>query len=264
MRIPTFVTLLLVASAAHTQALQFHDTNSPPEAVGMFYATRAISTTLLAECSARVPGDAVQWSQQLQTWLTAESQYLEKTDQYYRREAPKLQSLRNVDAQVESVIKPGLELIATSPDGAKKVDSFCRTHFEALSNGTFLARTPTAHKDVQALPWLEPQVSPQFIGVWANVVAGYENWWVLEPHSVVNYGTALGGGRCTGSSAAVLTLDRIEVKFGNAAVVSLRKSNGMLLLTAPGGVAAHKRVPKADICRKSNGEYYEGAPYAGG
>lgn len=113
-------------------------------------------------------------------------------------------------------------------------------------------------------PPLAPEVSPQFIGYWTNVVAGYENWWVIEPHSVVNYGTALSGGRCTGNSAKILSLDRLEVQFGNASIVSLSKSNGMMLFTAPHGIAVHKRVPKTDICRKANGEYYEGAPYVGG
>jgi hypothetical protein len=113
-------------------------------------------------------------------------------------------------------------------------------------------------------PQSKPELSAEFAGYWANIVAGYENWWVIGPHSVVNYGTALGGGRCTGDNAVILGRDRMEVPFGNAGAVSLSISDGLLLFSMPNGIAGHRRVPRADICRKANGEYYVGAPYVGG
>lgn len=110
----------------------------------------------------------------------------------------------------------------------------------------------------------ETRIAPEFLGYWTNIDARFKNWWVIGPNSVVNYGTALSGGRCTGHNATIIAPSRIEISFGNAATVDLSISDGLLLFGGPGGVVSHKRVPKADICRKVNGEYYEGAPYTGG
>jgi hypothetical protein len=106
-----------------------------------------------------------------------------------------------------------------------------------------------------------PQVAATFVGVWENVVPEYHNWWVIEPNRVVNYGIALSRGKCSGDEATIVGPNKIEVTFGNSGSVEMSKSDGLLLFSTSTGVAGHRRVQKSDICRKSDGTYYEGAPF---
>ena len=65
-----------------------------------------------------------------------------------------------------------------------------------------------------------------------------------------------------GSAATVLAADRLEIPFGNAATVRLSISeDGLLVFDAYRVHALHKRVVPSDICRRSDGSYFEGAPH---
>jgi hypothetical protein len=108
---------------------------------------------------------------------------------------------------------------------------------------------------------MPPRVAANFVGVWVNVVPEYHNWWVIEPDRVVNYGIALSKGKCSGDEATITGPNKIDVTFGNSGPVEMSISNGLLLFTSPDGVAGHRRVEKLDICRKSDGTYFEGAPF---
>jgi len=106
-------------------------------------------------------------------------------------------------------------------------------------------------------------LAPRYYGVWVNVIAANYNWWQIDAAGAVNYGIALDGGKCAGRAATVLSSNRIDVAFGNSGVVYLRLAEGDLLLfeAGPAKVSLHRRVEAANICRKSDGTYFEGAPY---
>jgi len=107
-----------------------------------------------------------------------------------------------------------------------------------------------------------PVISPSFYGVWTNVNQNMYNWWEIDPSGAINYGIARYPGKCGGSSATVLAADRLEIPFGDAATVRLSISeDGLLVFDAYRVHALHKRVVPSDICRRSDGSYFEGAPH---
>jgi hypothetical protein len=105
-------------------------------------------------------------------------------------------------------------------------------------------------------------IDPQFHGIWTNVNPDFFNWWEITSTLVVGYGIALENGKCSSNQAQILSENRIDVSFGNAAIVEMRILDEQLLFVADPATAYHKRVPREDICRKSDGTYFEGAPYA--
>jgi hypothetical protein len=106
-------------------------------------------------------------------------------------------------------------------------------------------------------------LAPRYYGVWVNVVPNYHNWWQISAAGAVNYGIALDGGKCAGRSATVLGANRIDVTFGNSGNIYLRLAEGGLLLfeAGPSQFSLHRRAEATDICRQSDGTYFEGAPY---
>ncbi len=109
-----------------------------------------------------------------------------------------------------------------------------------------------------------PALSPRFYGVWTNVVASYYNWWKLGPDGAVNYGIALDLGKCGARSAVVIAPDQLNVPFGNGGTVRLLLSDsGYLVFQGDRGRAVLRRVDAQDICRNSDGSYFDGAPYTG-
>jgi hypothetical protein len=109
----------------------------------------------------------------------------------------------------------------------------------------------------------EIALAPRYYGVWVNANPNYYNWWQISAAGAVNYGVALDGGKCTGRSATVLGANRIDIEFGNSGTAYLRLAEGDLLLfeAGPTKYSLHRRVEASNICRKSDGEYFEGAPY---
>lgn len=106
----------------------------------------------------------------------------------------------------------------------------------------------------------ESKVEHQLIGYWANANPTFNNWWVVQEDSIVNYGTALSKGTCTGNKVEILGPSKINVPFGNKAVADLVIFDDLLIFVTENNFVAHKRVNKTDICRKANGDYYQGAP----
>lgn len=106
----------------------------------------------------------------------------------------------------------------------------------------------------------ELKVERQFIGYWVNVNPAFNNWWVVREDSIVNYGTALSKGICTGNKVEILGPSKINVPFGNKAEADLVIFDDLLIFVTENNFALHKRVNKTDICRKANGLYYQGAP----
>jgi hypothetical protein len=109
----------------------------------------------------------------------------------------------------------------------------------------------------------ETVLAPRYYGVWVNVVPSYHNWWQISEAGAINYGIALDGGKCSGRAATVLSANRIDISFGNSGTVYLRLAEGDFLLfeAGPAAFSLHRRVEPSDICRKSDGTYFEGAPY---
>jgi hypothetical protein len=106
------------------------------------------------------------------------------------------------------------------------------------------------------------QLSPTFYGTWMNVVAEYQNWWEIGPSGVKNFGTALGGGRCTVNEAIVLDESHIDVSFGNSGVVFMYTDDqGRLIFERNGRRGAHRRIEPSEICRRGDGTHFPGAPY---
>jgi hypothetical protein len=106
-------------------------------------------------------------------------------------------------------------------------------------------------------------LAPRYYGVWVNVIPSYHNWWQISASGAVNYGIALDGGKCAPRSATVLATNRIDVTFGNSGILYLRLAEGDLLLFEADAshFSLHRRVQASDICRKSDGTYFEGAPF---
>jgi hypothetical protein len=108
-----------------------------------------------------------------------------------------------------------------------------------------------------------PVLSSSFYGVWTNVNPNVFNWWVISAIGAVNYGIALNQGKCGGQSAVVLGPNQIYAPpLGSADTAHLRLSeSGFLVFEGAHGRALHKRVAPTDICRKSDGTYFDGAPH---
>jgi hypothetical protein len=104
----------------------------------------------------------------------------------------------------------------------------------------------------------------RYYGVWRNMGPQYLSWWVIDASGAHNFGLAAKDGTCSGDTVtAVITPNQIDVKSGNSGLVTLRLAEGdLLLFQGERGVALHKRVNRADICRRPDGTYLEGAPYA--
>jgi hypothetical protein len=109
----------------------------------------------------------------------------------------------------------------------------------------------------------EIALAPRYYGVWVNVNPTYHNWWQISAAGAVNYGVALDGGICAGRSATVLGANRIDITFGNSDTVYLRlaEDDRLLFEAGPTKFLLHRRVEASNICRKSDGVYFEGAPY---
>ena len=106
-------------------------------------------------------------------------------------------------------------------------------------------------------------LAPRYYGIWVNVIPSYHNWWQISASGAVNYGVALDGGKCAPRLATVRGANQIDVTFGNSGNVYLRLGEGDLLLFEGDSshFSLHKRVEASDICRKSDGSYFEGAPF---
>jgi len=110
-------------------------------------------------------------------------------------------------------------------------------------------------------PVQKASLGNEFVGVWTNANPNFYNWWVITPDHVVNYGIVLDHGKCVGHEARILSKDRIDVPFGNAARVTLRIDGGALIFALPDGRrAVHYRTIRQAICRNGD-SYFEGAPY---
>ena len=104
------------------------------------------------------------------------------------------------------------------------------------------------------------RISPEFVGTWTNVNPGFQNWWVITPDKVVNYGVSPDTGKCHSSEAAILAANQIDIPFGSTAQPFLYIAKGRLLFDAGGQRGVHVRVTPAAICREGK-SYFEGAPY---
>ena len=104
-------------------------------------------------------------------------------------------------------------------------------------------------------------IDENYIGYWTNTNPIYQNWWVIERDSIVNYGTAPSGTRCSANNAIIISPHKIDVTHGNKATAELLIYEGLLIFKVSDGFSAHKKIQKTDICRKINGDYFEGAPY---
>jgi hypothetical protein len=104
------------------------------------------------------------------------------------------------------------------------------------------------------------RISPEFVGTWTNVNPGFQNWWVITPDKVVNYGVSPETGKCHGSEATILAGNQIDIPFGNTAQPFLYIAKGKLLFDVGGQRGIHVRVAPAAICKGGN-SYFEGAPY---
>lgn len=62
-------------------------------------------------------------------------------------------------------------------------------------------------------------------------------------------------------SRIILDLNKIDAPLGNIARAYLIINDNLLFFNVSGGLDAHKRVPKTDICSKTRGEYDEVGPY---
>ena len=105
-----------------------------------------------------------------------------------------------------------------------------------------------------------PRISPEFVGTWTNINPGFQNWWVITPDKVVNYGVSLETGKCRSSEATILAANQIDIPFGNTAQPFLYIVKGRLLFDVGGQRGIHVRVSPAAIC-KGGKSYFEGAPY---
>jgi hypothetical protein len=88
----------------------------------------------------------------------------------------------------------------------------------------------------------------------------FQNWWVITPDKVVNYGVSLENGKCHSSEATILAANQIDIPFGNTAQPFLYISKGKLLFDVGGQRGVHVRVSPAAICKEGK-SYFEGAPY---
>jgi hypothetical protein len=104
------------------------------------------------------------------------------------------------------------------------------------------------------------QISPEFVGTWTNVNPGFQNWWVIAPDKVVNYGVSLETGKCQWSEATILAPNQIDIPFGNTAQPFLYIAKGRLLFDVAGQRGVHVRASREAICKKGK-LYFEGAPY---
>jgi hypothetical protein len=105
-----------------------------------------------------------------------------------------------------------------------------------------------------------PRIAPEFVGTWTNVNPGFQNWWVITPEKVLNYGVSPETGKCQWSEATILAPNQIDIPFGNTAQPYLYIAKGKLLFDVGGQRGVHRRVPHEAICKKGK-FYYEGAPY---
>lgn len=105
-----------------------------------------------------------------------------------------------------------------------------------------------------------PRISPEFVGTWANVNPGFQNWWVITPDKVVNYGVSPESGKCHSSEATILAGNQIDIPFGNTAQPFLYIAKGKLLFDVGGQRGVHVRVTPSAICKEGK-SYFEGAPY---
>jgi hypothetical protein len=104
------------------------------------------------------------------------------------------------------------------------------------------------------------QISPEFVGTWTNVNPDFQNWWVITPDKVVNYGVSPETGRCQWREATILAHNQIDIPFGNTAQPFLYIAKGRLLFDVAGQRGVHVRVSREAICKKGK-LYFEGAPY---
>lgn len=146
------------------------------------------------------------------------------------------------------LVESGADINATNLDGETVLDLAVRR----------------GHKDLAAFlktKGARPAIAPELIGYWANVEASYENWWIIEADSVVNYGGRTASGKCLESFASIKGPNRIEIRFGNKGIVDMSLSGGLLAFKDSRGTAYHKRVDKNAVCRNADGSYDEGAPH---
>jgi hypothetical protein len=111
-----------------------------------------------------------------------------------------------------------------------------------------------------AIPHGPPRISAEFIGTWTNVNPAFQNWWVITPDKVVNYGVSQDTGKCHSSEAKILAANQIDIPFGSTAQPFLYIAKGKLLFDVGGQRGVHVRVTPAAIC-KGGQSYFEGAPY---
>src|ERR1700734_3635724 len=48
------------------------------------------------------------------------------------------------------------------------------------------------------------RLSSAFVGVWANAIPAYHNWWEISPDKILNFGIALDHGICVGRQVTIL------------------------------------------------------------
>jgi hypothetical protein len=104
------------------------------------------------------------------------------------------------------------------------------------------------------------RISPEFVGTWTNINPAFQNWWVITPDKVVNYGVSPDTGKCHSSEATIVAANQIDIPFGSTAQPFLYIARGKLLFDAGGQRGVHVRVTPAAICREGK-SYFEGAPY---
>jgi len=140
-----------------------------------------------------------------------------------------------------------------SPDGGHLLSAISLCIFAVVSSN-LAGCAATAHSP--------PRLSSEFVGVWANAIPAYHNWWEISPGKVVNFGIGLDHGICVGRQVNILGPNEIEVPSGDAGTATLRIDDGALLLEWNHARALHVRVPRDVIC-KDGDTYFEGAPYPG-
>jgi hypothetical protein len=123
-----------------------------------------------------------------------------------------------------------------------------------------LAACSSPQRQPQPQSHTPPQISPEFVGTWTNVNPAFQNWWVITPDKVVNYGVSPETGKCHGSEATILAANQIDIPFGNTAQPFLYIGKGRLLFDVGGQRGVHVRVSPAAICKEGK-SYFEGAPY---
>jgi hypothetical protein len=106
------------------------------------------------------------------------------------------------------------------------------------------------------------RIAAQFQGVWVTADPRYINWWEIHADRVINYGVTSDGTRCGAHAARILGADQIESSYGVIDKVRLRIVDKNLKFEGGKVLATYRRAGLNEICRRADGGYFNGAPFA--